>query len=196
MRAPTIIVTALVLTALAGPAIGQVEQGTEMLVGEVGMVLVKSAETGENNDGGVAGLYYESAGSDPTTTFGFGVQFHGAEESYEKDGRTYRSSYSTILTQLRFRYLATPEKRFTPYLGFLVGVRFSGLSRNSSEPDPQQIEDSNNGFVLSVPMGFMWFLGKTVFLDGVYTYNYLANAKYVENNMSHVFRVGVGLKLD
>jgi opacity protein-like surface antigen len=181
---------AVVLTAGAGYA--QLRDDANLLTGNISYVLAKSADTEETKDGAGFGFIYEKVHDNRQWSFGFGLSLQKAEESFTEDSVDYRSNYSNFDVSLRMRFFGAPESRITPYIGLGLGVRFSGVSLATATDD---IDDSSNGLSVTVPIGLLFFVSDSVYLDASYTYNFLGNSKYVANNMQHLFSLGIGVQL-
>lgn len=190
------ILAGLILALASGFARAELENDSELLLGQIGYTLSKSNFTKETQPGGSYGISFEKVSGDRMWSAGIAIVGLDTEEDGQlPNGNPASVTYTSTLATVYGRFLFGISRIFTAYVGFGGGINFSS-ARITEEIEGQQTyrQDSENGLALSIPIGVFAFVSRSFFLSGNYTYNYLGKNPYIENKVVNAFNLGLGFQ--
>jgi hypothetical protein len=188
------MITLLSVLLFTGSALANITPGDGLLIFNAGYANGKSATTGDNVDGNIISLTYERLDWGKAASFGFNIGYSSlAQETTEGSDPVNRT-----ITTWPFYFGGkgyVGQGALQPYLGVALGIFFSTLKTSVGESGDDFTSVTRTGWGMAVPVGLTLAIGKTLFLNGNYTLNWLWSNNYFENDIMHVVNVGLGINL-
>lgn len=195
-----LLVLGIVLIA-AGAQAG-VKAGEGLLTINVGYAMGKSAITGDNIDGGVAGLDYQKLSPTGPWSAGFSIGYGGLTENVtgSNDSSTVDYSLTTVPIFLGGKYwLGDGEGKLQGYIGASFGMYFTTLDTNwqgtvgvQNQPVSGGFSSQTElGFGIGVPVGVAFTASDAFLITANYTLNWFWDNSFLDNEILNAFSLGV-----
>ena len=168
----------------------------------LGFLETQSASTENNLFTYGLNTTFERMVSDSKFAFGANLGYSWSEDSYNitLDTKSWQS-YKTLSIYLTSKYYFTPDKNWTPYLGFGFGFQSTSVDFAISGVDPEEYDDIITGtrsltsLSMAFPLGINAFVSDNVYLGFNFTPFWLDKSFY-KDKWYWVFNMGVGFQLN
>lgn len=184
-----------ILLVCAGVSHAQVKQGDSVMWVNGGYAMGTSVITQESMDGASLMFAYEKRDWGQPVSMGFGIGYGELEENTDSLSVSTHRTYASVPMYFGAKYWLGKGKG-QGYVGLMLGLYFSEMKSTVTREGGSTVTSTfgNNGAGLSIPAGAALTLSDSVLLNVNYTFNWLFDNDFLENDMLHVFNLGLGFR--
>ena len=187
---------AIILALLIG--VGGTAEAGGFKQGQSVVTLAFGAAYGDTLGYGFGFVYDNMNSLEYRSSMGGTFMFTNTSADVTISGLPYQETLTSNLIFIHWKYWLGNVDRgpVLGYFGIGPGVHFSKLATTSKNAVTGDSSTENaSGLALSIPVGGLIFLGDTINLGLNYTFNWQNNS-LIQNNVLHLFTLGLGFALN